>query len=514
MAEQYQTIQQAHTYEELKAIQITTVRNVAKAIHQHGFELSLQHNDPIIYFYERENYNHGLQSIANQQEAQEYIQDAIKLDDVFYLQMKDNIAKIFKKPVKRILYSNYADQPNEKYNCFIFRPLVGQPLSKLLTRTKYPLDHAWATKDGEPYLNYAFLNAINSQYLPVILSGQADFVFHYLPNIIQQKTVAMDDYQNFAQLVFFDRASLKTNQPKYYYNLPIELDLSQADQFKATELPIIEVPFTTIQTLNQNAIHYTSHSLIANHKVQIMPTSIFFDGKTLIPRVTTDILNNRSVENYFAKNTYSDPKSHYYRHFHHNLQGMVEHSLQVNLTMHLADHQIQASFSVNSDYWQQQLHQLPNKYSYVELFELLTSQKIREMHPLELITIPNHLRLSIYDNDEPFSFLYTDDSDEMQNYSITAPTNFIQELKAELTQEFLSASADQQPTIQLTLDQTPTKAFQPISQPQHNLSQLMASLIPESAQHQMYLVDQTHLINLAGNSQIQILQEKDIEGGK
>lgn len=65
-------------------------------------------------------------------------------------------------------------------------------------------------------------------------------------------------------------------------------------------------------------------------------------------------------------------------------------------------------------------------------------------------------------------------------------------------------------TINLTLNQTSGNTFQPISQPQHNLSQLMASLIPENPQHQMYLVDQTHLINLAGNSKIQILQEKEL----
>lgn len=510
MDNQYQTIQQEHTFQELRNIQTTTVRKIEKAIQQHGFELSVQHEDPIIYFYKREDYNSGLKTMNSKKDAQEYVQTAIEADDVFYLQNEGSTAKIFKKPVKRVLYLDYLKQNKRKQKYFIFRPLVGQPLSKLLSRTKYPLDHAWANKGGEPYLNYAFLNEIHSQYLPVILSGQQDFVFHYLPKIIQQKVVSMNAYQNFAQLVFFDRASLKTDHPKYYYTLPIELDLGHTNQFKSTELPIIEVSFPTIQKLNQNAIHYTSHNLIPEHNVQIMPTSIFLDEKTWIPKAITDLLNNRSVETYFAKHTYDDPKNYYYRNFRNNLQCMVENYLQTNLSMHLANDQIQASFVINSDYWQNQLHHLPNKYNYVELFELITSQKISEMHPLESIIIPNHLRLSTYDDDKPFSFLYTDDPDEMQNYSIAAPNNFIQELKENIKHEFLNFNNDVHQTINLTLNQTSENTFQPISQPQHNLSQLMASLIPENPQHQMYLVDQTHLINLAGNSKIQILQEKEL----
>lgn len=514
MEKQYQTIQHEHTFQELQQIQVTTVRNVEKAIRQHGFELSIQHADPTIYFYKDNEYNYGLKRVDNQNDAQAYINDVLQTDDPFHLQKDDPKAKIFKNPVDRILYLDYLTQANQKLTHFIFQPLVGQSLAKLLAHVKYPFDHVWASKGGLPYLNYAFLNAINSQYLPVILSGQEDFVFHYLPKILQQKVTPMDEHQNFVQLVFFDRASLKTEQPKYYYTLPIQFNFSDTNKFKSEELPLIEVPYTTIQKLNQNAVHYTSYELIPNHKVQILPTSIYLNPQTLIPAAMTDLLNKRQIETYFAKNTYSEPQRNYYQSVDKNLENMVEHYLQTNLSMSLNDSQIKASFKIASDYWQQALKTLPTKYNYFEFVELMTSQKISEMHPSEQIVIKNHLRMSSYTDDQPFSFIYTEDPDEMYNYYISAPTDFIQNLKQKINTEFCNVDLNKATQIKIPLNPHPQNTFQPISRPQHNLSQLMASLIPNSDQHQMYLVDQTHLINLAGSGQIKTLQEKNLWGGK
>lgn len=513
MTDQYRTIQQKHTFQELRQIQVTTVRQVEQAIQQHGFELSIHHADPTIYFYNDDDYSYGLNQFNTPFDAQNYINDALRIDDPFYLQENDSKAKIFKKPTDRILYLDYLTQAHQTLIHLDFRPLVGQSLTKLLANTKYPLDHAWASKGGLPYLNYAFLNAINSQYLPVILSGQADFVFHYLPKILQQKVTPMDEHQNFAQLVFFDRASLTTDHPQYYYTLPISINCSDATQSKSADLPLIEVPYATIQQLNQNTAHYTNSQFIPDHKIQILPTSIYLKEKTLVPTVMTTLLNKRKIETYFAK-TYDEAQRYYYRRVKGDLEDMVEHYLQANLQMHLEHGQIKVTFKTASPYWQQAVKTVPNKYSCVELVELLTSQKVSEMHALEPIVIENHLRLSIYTDDQPFSFITTNDPDEMYNYRLATPQAFIRQLKQTNTAEFLNVTATQPTRINIPLKVHPQNAFQPISRPQHNLSQLMASLIPASDQHQMYLVDQTHLINLAGNGQIETLQETNLTGGK
>lgn len=506
MKDQYRTIQQTHTFQELRQIQVTTVRQIEKTIRQHGFELSIQHADPTIYFYEDDDYSRSWNQFNSQIEAQKYVNDALRTDDPFYLQKDDPKAKIFKKPTDRILYLDYLTQGNQKSSRLVFRPLVGHSLAKLLANTKYPLDHVWASKGGLPYLNYAFLNAINSQYLPVILSGQEDFVFHHLPKILQKKITPMDEYQNFAQLVFFDRASLTTEHPKYYYTLPIKINFSGANQLKSTDLPLIEVPYATIQQLNQNTLHYTNNQLIPDHKVQILPTSIYLKEPTLVPTVITELLSKRKIETYYAK--YNDEaQRYYYRQMRGNLEDITEHYLQANLRMHLEHDQIKVTFKTASPYWQQALKTVPNKYSCVELMELLTSQNVSEMHALEPIVIENHLRLSIYHDDQPFSFITTNDPDEMYNYRLATPRAFIQQLKQTNTAEFLDVTSAQLTRINIPLHPQPQNTFQPISRPQHNLSQLMASLIPASDQHQMYLVDQTHLINLAGSGQIETLQE-------
>lgn len=418
-----------------------------------------------------------------------------------------------------------------------------------LKRSDHSLEYLLkARHTNNLFINLPALKEIDVDYIPVVVTSYRDYFFNYLPEIIKQtqndQPIPIKSHPTFSQLVLFAKDQSDPNNLTYYYSLPINFQMSDDScfvdnfqnnslAFKPLLIPSIDVKQTEIDNLNRSTRQLTakiaiqtpnSSTGLTEQSVQVImydlcdtdliSTSFYATGNYKFPENFTkyQAVLNQHESDYTLRNFVAQKYFNSLTEISHILEKYISFEIEPDLTakpiINLPD----------TNYWKAVLAKIQpirlNRYAdyfrtiflkHPELdwkFRSQLTDLIYSYFKLDLNLNIDDDRLMIVNKNQ--QFLYTKSLEVDLNVNF----KFYQQLEQAIIDEFKQPtpkSEDQIINFDLSDTNKPPLPLTPISEPQHNLSQLFRMLIPSTQDHKLFIIND-ELINPYGFSNISNLK--------